>query len=94
MNGIWNWIKALPWKKAANAALQIIVPAAVGSCAAIITGCSSLTPSAKTQTMSLYAVGIPGIAVVTQSTQNADNTGDDENAPKQTNPINVKTSVK
>jgi hypothetical protein len=44
--------------------------------------------------MSLYAVGIPGIAVVTQSTQNADNTGDDENSPKQTNPINVKTSVK
>ena len=74
--------------------MQIIVPAAVGSGAAILSGCSSLTPSAKTQTMSLYAVGIPGIAVVTQSTQNADNTGDDENSPKQTNPINVKTSVK
>ena len=94
MNRIWNWFKALPWKNAAKAALQIIVPAAVGSGAAILAGCSSLTPSAKTQTMSLYAVGIPGIAVVTQSTQNADNTGDDENSPKQTNPINVKTSVK
>ena len=94
MNRIWNWFKALPWKNAAKAALQIIVPAAVGSGAAILAGCSSLTPSAKTQTMSLFAVGIPGIAVVTQSTQNADNTGDDENSPKQTNPINVKTSVK
>jgi len=94
MNRIWNWFKALPWKNAAKAALQIIVPAAVGSGAAILAGCSSLTPSAKTQTMSLYAVGIPGIAVVTQSTQNADNKGDDENSPKQTNPINVKTSVK
>ena len=30
-------------------------------------GCSALTPSAKTQTMSLYAIGIPGVAVVTQS---------------------------
>ena len=94
MNRIWNWFKALPWKNAAKAALQIIVPAAVGSGAAILAGCDSLTPSAKTQTMSLYAVGIPGIAVVTQSTQNADNKGDDENSPKQTNPINVKTSVK
>ena len=84
----------LPWKDALKAALQIVVPAAVGSGAAILSGCSSLTPSAKTQTMSLYAVGIPGIAVVTQSTQNADNKGDDENSPKQTNPINVKTSVK
>ena len=94
MNRIWNWFKALPWKDALKAALQIVVPAAVGSGAAILAGCSSLTPSAKTQTMSLYAVGIPGIAVVTQSTQNADNKGDDENSPKQTNPINVKTSVK
>ncbi len=94
MNRIWNWVKALPWKNALKAAAQIIVPAAVGSGAAILAGCSSLTPSAKTQTMSLYAVGIPGIAIVTQSTQNADNTGDDENSPKQTNPINVKTSVK
>ena len=84
----------MPWKDALKAALQIVVPAAVGSGAAILAGCSSLTPSAKTQTMSLYAVGIPGIAVVTQSTQNADNKGDDENSPKQTNPINVKTSVK
>ena len=44
--------------------------------------------------MSLYAVGIPGIAVVTQSTQEADNTGDDENKANQTNPVTVKASVK
>ena len=94
MNRFWNWVKTLPWAKAAKAALQIIVPAAVGSGAAILAGCSSLTPSAKTQTMSLYAVGIPGIAVVTQSTQNADNTGDDTNTPKQTNPVSVKVPIK
>ena len=57
-------------------------------------GCSALTPSAKTQTMSLYAIGIPGIAVVTHSTQDADNKGDDENRPEQANPVSVETKVK
>ena len=94
MNRLWNMIKALPWKDALKAATQIIIPAAVGSGAAILAGCSALTPSAKTQTMSLYAIGIPGIAVVTQSTQDADNKGDDENRPTQANPVSVKAAVK
>ena len=94
MKKFFEWMKALPWKSAAKAAAQILIPAAVGSGAAILAGCSSLTPSAKTQTMSLYAIGIPGIAVVTQSTQNADNTGDDENKPTQRNPVSVKVPIK
>ena len=57
-------------------------------------GCSALTPSAKTQTMSLYAIGIPGVAVVTHSTQDADNKGDDENKPTQANPVSVETKIK
>jgi len=94
MNRLWNMIKALPWKDALKAAMQIIIPAAVGSGAAILAGCSALTPSAKTQTMSLYAIGIPGIAVITHSTQDADNKGDDENRPTQANPVSVKTAVR
>ena len=94
MKSILEWLKALPWAKAAKAALQIIVPAAIGSGAAILTGCSDLRPSAKTQTMSLYAIGIPGIAVVTQSTQDADNRGDDENKPSQVNPVTVEVPIK
>ena len=94
MKKIFKWLKALPWAKAAKAALQIIVPAAVGSGAAILAGCSDLRPSAKTQTMSLYAIGIPGIAVVTQSTQDADNRGDDENKPTQANPVTVEVPIK
>jgi hypothetical protein len=31
---------------------------------------------------------------VTQSTQNADNTGDDDNKPVQANPVSVKVPVK
>ena len=94
MKNIIEWLKALPWAKAAKAALQIIVPAAVGSGAAILAGCSDLRPTAKTQTMSLYAIGIPGIAVVTQSTQDADNRGDDENKPTQANPVSVEVPIR
>ncbi len=89
MNKLIKWIKSLPWAKALKAAGQVIVPAAIGSAAAIATGCSSMLPSAKTQTMSLYAIGIPGIAVVTQSEQLADNRGDDSNEPMQANPVSV-----
>ena len=94
MKKIIEWFKALPWKSAAKAALQIIVPAAIGSGAAILSGCSDLRPSAKTQTMGVYAFGIPGIAVITQSNQDADNRGNDENKPKQTNPITVEVPIK
>ena len=94
MKKLMDFIKALPWRNAFKAAAQILVPAAVGSTAAILAGCGSLTPSAKTQTMSLYAIGIPGIAVVTQSTQNADNTGDDDNKPVQANPVIVKPTIR
>ena len=62
MKKLIEWLKGLPWAKAAKAAAQIIIPAAVGSGAAILAGCSDLRPQAKTQTMSLYAIGIPGIA--------------------------------
>ena len=44
--------------------------------------------------MSLYAIGIPGIAIVTQSTQDADNRGDDENKPAQVNPVTVEVPIK
>ena len=57
-------------------------------------GCSALTPSAKAQYMSLYAVGIPGIAVVTRSEQTADNKGDDDNKPAQSNPVTVDAKLK
>ena len=77
-------------------AVKPVLLGAIGGGLVAVTGsgCSALTPSAKTQTMSLYAIGIPGIAVVTQSTQDADNRGDDENRPTQANPVTVKAAVK
>ena len=77
-------------------AVKPVLLGAIGGGLVAVTGsgCSSLTPSAKTQTMSLYAIGIPGIAVVTHSTQDADNKGDDENKPAQVNPVTVDTRLK
>ena len=77
-------------------AVKPVLLGAIGGGLVTVTGsgCSSLTPSAKTQTMSLYAIGIPGIAVVTHSTQDADNKGDDENKPTQTNPVRVDVPIK
>ena len=71
-----------------NAVKPVLLGAIGGGLVAVTgSGCSALTPSAKTQTMSLYAIGIPGIAVVSQSEQTADNKGEDTNAPTQANPV-------
>ncbi len=86
------------WKALGKALWEAVKPvllAAIGGGVVSFSGgCSSLTPSAKTQSMSLYAVGIPGIAIVTQSEQLADNTGEDENKPVQVNPVTVETKMK
>ena len=76
-------------------ALKPVLLAAIGGgVVTLADGCSSLTPSAKTQSMSLYAIGIPGIAIVTRSEQTADNKGDDDNKPVQANPVAVDTELK
>ena len=77
-----------------NAVKPVLLGAIGGGLVAVTEGCSALTPSAKSQSMSLYAVGIPGIAIVTKSEQIADNKGDDENKPVQANPVTVETKVK
>ena len=47
-----------------DAVKPVLLAAIGGGLVTLANGCSSLTPSAKTQSMSLYAIGIPGIAVV------------------------------
>ena len=54
---------------------------------ALTDGCSSMTPSSKTQT------GVPGIAIITKSTQHEDASGGDTNAPTQTNPVTTTMST-
>ena len=89
----------IEWKALARQLWDAVKPVLLGAIggglvAVTGSGCSALTPSAKTQTMSLYAIGIPGVAVVTHSTQDADNKGDDENRPTQANPVSVETKIK
>ena len=88
----------IDWKALGKAVWDALKPVILGAIGggviAATSGCSSLTPSAKTQTMSLYAIGIPGIAVVTHSSQGADARGDDENKPTQVNPVKVDVPIK
>ena len=81
------------WKELARqlwaAVRPVLLGAIGGGIVSVSSGCSSMTPSDKTQTMGVYAFGIPGIAVITQSHQTADNAGSDTNASTQTNPITV-----
>ena len=77
-----------------DAVKPVLLAAIGGGLVTLANGCSSPTPSAQTQAMSLYAIGIPGIAVVTHSTQDADNKGDDENRPTQANPVSVDVPIR
>ena len=86
------------WKALGKAVWEALKPVLLGAIGggviAVTSGRSSLTPSAKTQTMDVYAFGIPGIAVITHSTQDADARGDDANAPTQANPVSVSVPIK
>ena len=76
----------IDWKALGKALWNAVKPVI-----ALTDGCSSMTPSSKTQTMGVYAIGVPGIAIITQSTQNEDASGGDANAPSQTNPVTTTT---
>ena len=79
------------WKELGKQLWAVVKPvllAAIGGgVVSVAAGCSSLTPTSKTQTLSVVGIGIPAIAVVSRSAQGADATGDDENKPTQTNPV-------
>jgi hypothetical protein len=70
-----------------NAIKPVLLGALGGGLVAVSSGCSSMTPSSKTQSMGVYAIGVPGIAIITRSTQNEDASGGDNNAPTQVNPV-------
>ena len=88
----------IQWKELGKALWAAIKPVLLGAIGGgimgISTGCSSMTPNNTTQTMGVYALGIPGIAVITQSHQAADASGEDVNANKQTNPVTTELKVK
>ena len=58
-----------------------------------LSGCSALTPSTKSQSMTVTALGFPAITVVTTTSQAATNSGDDEGENAQTTSADVKPDV-
>ena len=87
-----NWKELM--KQIWAAVRPVLLGAIGGGIVGVASGCSSMVPSDKTQTMGVYAFGIPGIAVITQSSQAADNAGSDTNAAAQSNPVVVEPTIK
>ena len=85
------------WKALGKALWEAVKPVLLGALGgglvAVSSGCSSLTPSSKTQSMGVYALGIPDIAIITKSTQNEDASGGDTNVPTQVNPVTTTMST-
>ena len=85
------------WKALGKALWEAVKPVLLGALGgglvAVSSGCSSMTPSSKTQSMGVYALGIPGIAIITRSAQNEDASGGDTNVPTQVNPVTTTMST-
>ena len=85
------------WKELGKALWEAVKPVLLGALGgglvAVSSGCSSLTPSSNSQSMGVYALGIPGIAIITKSTQNEDASGGDTNVPTQVNPVTTTMST-
>ena len=71
----------------AHAVKPVLLAAIGGGIVSVAAGCSSMTPTSKSQTLSVVGIGIPAIAIVSSSSQGADASGGDENKPTQTNPV-------
>lgn len=50
----------------------------------VVAGCSALTPATKSQSMTVTALGFPAITVVSTTSQEATNAGDDTGTNTQT----------
>ena len=81
----WKALLAQAW-----AALKpVIIGAVGGGVVSLSSGCSSLTPTSKGQSLTVMGIGIPAVAVMTSTKLDADNSGADSNAPNQTIPVSV-----
>ena len=81
----WKALIAQAW-----AALKpVIIGAVGGGVVSLSSGCSSLTPTSKGQSLTVMGIGIPAVAVMTSTKVDADNSGADANTPTQTIPVSV-----
>ena len=74
-------------------AVKPVLLGAIGGGLVALTGCSALTPSSKTKGIEVCAIGIPGITIITSTSQSATYDGGDTNAVSQANPADVTVPV-
>ena len=79
----------IDWKKLCQQLWEAVRPvllAAIGGGIVTITaGCSSLSQTPRGQTTEIVAVGIPAIAWISHTAQDADHSGSDTNGANQAN---------
>ena len=78
-----NW-KALG-KALWEAVKPVLLAAIGGGIVTIAAGCSSLSQTPRGQTTEIVAVGIPAIAWISHTAQDADHSGSDTNGANQAN---------
>ena len=91
-----NWQKA--WEITRDFVAPLVKPfiAALIGCGVVtgLSGCSGLSQRDHEVSTSVWAVGIPGVAVIKQSTISPDNRGEKDNTAIQSNPVSVKPSFR
>ena len=65
---------------------------AVATLGAVV-GCSSMTTTPRGQTTEIVAVGIPAVAWISHTSQDADHSGSDTNSVIQSNSVDTATEV-
>lgn len=77
------------WKKLCQqlweAVRPVLLAAIGGGIVTIAAGCSSLSQTPRGQTTEIVAVGIPAIAWISHTAQDADHSGSDTNGANQAN---------
>ena len=85
------------WKKLCQqlweAVRPVLLAAIGGGIVTIAAGCSSLSQTPRGQTTEIVAVGIPAIAWISHTAQDADHSGSDTNGANQANSPVVPVSV-
>ena len=85
------------WKELGKQLWAAVKPVLLGALGAGIvsatSGCSSLTPTSKSQSVSAVGIGVPAIVWVSSSTQEEDASGGDTNAPTQANPVTTEVPI-
>ena len=70
-------------------AVKPVLLAAIGGGVVALTGCSSMSTTPRGQTTEIVAVGIPAVAWISHTSQEADHRGGDTNGVSQANAATV-----